>query len=50
VSETWAQASNTETKCRVLPEAQNPTNPQTIDFKGFYKVGTAPAISIAQQE
>jgi hypothetical protein len=23
---------------------------QTIDFKGFSKVGTAPAISIAQQE
>jgi hypothetical protein len=24
--------------------------PQPVDFKGVFKVGTAPAISIAQQE
>jgi hypothetical protein len=43
----WAQASNTETKCRVFPEAENPTKTQVLVFKGFLKVGTAPAISIA---
>ncbi|MNO05926.1 hypothetical protein D3C81_2274990 [compost metagenome] len=47
---TWAKASNTETKYRGLPERQNPDKTQSIDFKGFKKVGTAPAISIAQQE
>jgi hypothetical protein len=46
----WARASNTETDSRVFPDAKNPTKSQIIDFKGFLKVGTASAISTAQQK
>jgi hypothetical protein len=43
----WAKASNTETESRVFPEAENLRKIYAVVFKGFLKVGTAPAISIA---
>jgi hypothetical protein len=40
-------SGNTGTYFVAFPERNFPPKNQTIDFKGLYKVGTAPAISIA---
>jgi hypothetical protein len=45
-----SETSNTETICQVWSDDIFSENTQLFDLYGFLKVGTAPAISLAQQE
>jgi hypothetical protein len=41
------KSGNRETFRQIFPSAAHHEKHQVIDFKGFFKVGTAPALSLA---